>query len=105
MIYLGLYSEMRLYADNGKLKDNICEEIDYDKKKVVDYLNAQEKIAVCPRVAIDCLTGEQIATSFSVYTDGEYEWCDFLAYHIQKYNVKLPEEFINKVGAENSKVR
>jgi hypothetical protein len=40
-----------------------------------------------------------ISSSFLVYNDGEYEWCDFLIYHIQKYNVCLPEEFIKKAGA------
>ncbi|MCC8191835.1 MAG: hypothetical protein LIO41_02180 [Ruminococcus sp.] len=105
MIPIGFFHEMHLYADNGPFKENMVNEINYDREKVVNYLRNQKRLGGCPRAAIDCLTGEEITPSFSVYSDGEYEWCDFLAYHIQKYNVKLPEKFINKVGAKNSKSR
>lgn len=99
MISVGFFSEMKLYADNGSIKEHIIEEVDYDKTKVVDYLKSQKRMGGCPRAAIDCLTGDIITPSFSVYTDGEYEWCDFLLYHINKYNIKLPQKFIEKIGA------
>lgn len=28
---------------------------------------------------------------------GEYEWCNFLVYHIEHYNIRLPKEFIDKI--------
>lgn len=94
---IGFFSEMKLYADNGSIKDNIENKVSYDKDKIINYLSKQKRIAGCPRVAIDCLTGETIAPSFSVYSDGEYEWCDFLIYHIKKYNIKLPVDFLKKI--------
>ena len=39
----------------------------------------------------------RFARSFFVYSDGEYEWCDFLVYHIEHYNIRLPKEFIDKI--------
>ena len=94
---IGFFDEMKLYANNGSIKDNIVNEIDYDKKKVVLYLKNGKRIAGCPKEVIDCLTGKKIASSFGVYNDGEYEWCDFLIYHIEKYNIELPQGFIDKV--------
>lgn len=99
MKHIGLFTEMKVYADSGSIKDNIVDKVDYDKNKIISYMLRQNKIASCPRAAIDCLTGKKIADSFAVYSDGEYDWCDFLIYHIEKYNIKLPKEFIEKAKA------
>lgn len=88
---------MKCFADNGSVKKYIVDKVEYDKNKVIKYLSSQKKVASCPRKAIDCATGEKIADGFIVFTDGEYEWCDFLEYHIRKYNIKLPKEFIEKI--------
>ncbi len=89
---------MTCFADNGSIKDFIVEEVDYDKEKVINYLKAQKRIAGCPRPAIDCLKGNIISSSFSVYTDGEFQWCDFLLYHIEKYNIYLPKALLEKIS-------
>ena len=99
MKYIGYFTEMNLYADSGSAQENIVDKVEYDKKEVIDYLLKQKRIASCPKTTIDCVTGEKIADSFSVYNDGEYEWCDFLIYHIRKYNINLPKEFVEKVKA------
>lgn len=88
---------MNIFADSGSINDSIVEEVDYSKDKVIAYLSNQNRIASCPKEAIDCVTGEIISQSFSVYSDGEYDWCDFLIYHIKKYNIKLPKGLIKKV--------
>ncbi len=99
MIDIGCFTEMACYADNGSVKDHIVETVTYNKNKIISYMSSQKRIAGCPRNAIDCVTGEIIAPSFSVYNDGEYQWCDFLIYHIDKYNIKLPEAFVKKAMA------
>ena len=38
-----------------------------------------------------------ISTSFTVLTDGEYIWKNDLPYYVDKYNIKLPQSFIEKV--------
>lgn len=96
MIYLGFFSEMNCYEDNGSINDFLTDEINYDKAAVIKYLKSQKRIAGCPREAIDCISKEVISPSFSIYSDGEYEWCDFLIYHIEKYNIFLPQSFIKK---------
>lgn len=98
MKHIGWFSEMNISAANsGSIKNFISEKETYDKKKVIEYLKSQKRVAGCPRAAIDCVTGEVISPSYSVYSDGEYDWCDFLIYHIEKYNVLLPQDFIEHV--------
>ena len=101
MIYIGFFTEMKITMfDNGSIKNHLVSEVNYDKKKIIDYLNSFGRQAVCPRYAIDCVTGENISGSFSVIDDGEYCWCDFLTYHIEKYNIKLPDKFIEKIMSD-----
>lgn len=103
MISIGFFSEMNLTAHNdGKITDYIVDKVDYDKEIVIDYLKSFRHKASCPKAAIDCITGKEISPSFKVYNDGEYCWADFLIYHIEKYNIRLPQEFVNKaIGKEN----
>ena len=98
MTDIGCFKEMECYTDNGSIKNFIVDEVDYSKEKVINYLKNQKKIAGCPRPAIDCVTGDIISPSFSVYTDGEFRWCDFLLYHIEKYNISLPKSLLVKIG-------
>ncbi len=99
MIDIGFFSEMNIsFADNGTVASNTLNEVTYDKNKVINYLLSKgKKIAGCPREAIDCFTKDVIAPSFFIYSDEEYRWADFLVYHVKKYNIKLPQEFVNKV--------
>lgn len=96
MIEVGFFSEMKCYSDNGSIFEYLTDKVDYDKEKVIHYLERQKRIAGCPRESIDCITGEIIFPSFSIYTDDEYSWGDFLIYHIRKYNIKLPQGLVKK---------
>lgn len=98
MKHIGWFSEMNITAVNsGSVKDYVAEKETYDKRKVIEYLKSQKRVASCPRASIDCVTGVVISPSYSVYTDGEYDWCDFLIYHIEKYNVLLPHDFLEHI--------
>jgi hypothetical protein len=98
MNQIGFFSEMHIsYGNTGSIKDSIVENVDYDRDKVVEYLTSFKRAAGCPRASIDCITGEEISPSFLIFNDGEYEWCDFLAYHIKKYNISLPKDFLKKI--------
>ncbi|MDO4506847.1 MAG: hypothetical protein Q4B64_07845 [Spirochaetales bacterium] len=93
------FSEMKLFQDQGPVSSFIQENSGYNKEKVIKYLKSGEKIASCPRRAIDCVTGNKISNFFSLHTDGEFCWGDFLVYHLEKYNIELPREFLKKIGA------
>lgn len=89
---------MKLYEDSGSIKSLLQQTANYDKEKVISYLKAGKKIASCPRAGIDCVTMKNISDSFSLYSDEEYCWGDFLIYHINNYNIRLPESFLKKIN-------
>lgn len=101
MIGVGYFSEMKLSSFNsGSIHDNLTESVNYDKDLMIKYLQSFKHFSSCGRNAIDCVTGETISPSFLVYNDGEYCWCDFLIYHIKKYNIRLPQGLIDKAYAK-----
>lgn len=98
MTFVGFFSEMDVtMANNGSINEFITDKVDYDKARIINYLLSFGRQAVCPRNAIDCVTGKTISTSFAINDDGEYCWPDFLAYHIDHYSIKLPENFVQHI--------
>ncbi len=99
MIDVGCFEEMHVFSNSGSVRDFLVDSVNYDVDKMVQYLSSFRRQAVCPRPAIDCVTGEEISTCFNVFNDGEYCWCDFLIYHIQHYKIRLPQGLIEKANA------
>ncbi len=100
MIDVGCFEEMKVFSNSGSIQNFLVDSIDYDIDKMIKYLSSFQRQAICPRAAIDCITGKEISSSFKVYNDGEYRWCDFLIYHIKKYKIDLPQGLINKANAQ-----
>lgn len=100
---VGFFSEMELTAhNNGSIKDSLVDSVDYDKKRVIKYLKSFKHFSSCPKPAKDCVTGKEISPSFLIFKDGDYCWADFLAYHVEKYNIKLPKDFIKQIYSETA---
>lgn len=64
------------------------------KDKVLNYLKSGSVIAVAPGIPKDVLTGQKIPGDMTLQSDGEFEWRSEIAYYFDKYNLKLPDEFI-----------
>ena len=88
---------MEYGSDNGiSIKD--CFQIApyMGKDKIVSYLRHNGKpTMVSVEVSRDLITGERIPGEFSLtlFDDGEFSWWSDLAYHVEKYNLRLPKEF------------
>ncbi len=95
MIRLCNYSEYG--AENGvSIKDCFQKSPYNGKDKIVSYLRHNGKATmVSVEVSRDLLTGERIPGEFSLtlFDDGEFSWWSDLAYHVEKYNLRLPKEF------------
>ena len=65
--------------------------------RILDYLKNGEVIMAAPSRAIDVISGKRINQTNSILTDGEYTWSGSLSYYVQTYNLKLPEDFENKI--------
>ena len=50
-----------------------------------------------PGFDIDILTGEKIWQTKEFMNDGEYSWTSSIVYYIDKYNVRLPQRFEQKI--------
>lgn len=66
-----------------------------DKTRVVEYLRANELVAMCAGWMTDRVTGKQVAGWRPNFrTDGVYAWGESLAYYVARYNLELPPEFL-----------
>lgn len=84
-------------SSNGtSMREHFANTPYYGKDKIVSYLKSKGKqTMVRMEMAKDRLTGERIKDmhSLELFTDGEYSWWSDLAYHVEKYNLRLPKEF------------
>ena len=72
------------------------------KSIVLEHLKCSEHIeAASPAILTDFITGihEKCGEYFSyrLYGDGVYAWTTSDVYHFEKYNLKLPDDFIEYV--------
>ena len=62
------------------------------KAKVLKYLKSgRVHMATAARI-VDAVTGEAASQTLLHMNDGEYSWSSRLIYHIEKYNLRLPED-------------
>lgn len=84
-------------SNNGiSMREHFANMSYHGKDKIVSYLKSKGKrTMVRMEMAKDRLTGERIKDmqSLELFTDGEYSWWSDLAYHVEKYNLRLPKEF------------
>ncbi len=78
-------------------KDNISQSVDKQKSKILNYLKNGRVIGVVPGIMKDSFAQKQIDGQWLLMTDGIYEWDTKLIYHYEKYNLKLPQEFIKNI--------
>ncbi len=94
---LNQFSEFANNDQYPSIKDSIGL-IPYEgKDDIVKYLRSGKVGAVATSYAYDIFTGERIPGEKCIMTDGEYSWGSYLAYYVEKYNLRLLPEFEKKV--------
>lgn len=63
------------------------------KDKVISYLRSGTVDMVSAAAPVDVFTGEKIAPEKLGMNDGTFMWWDMLSYYVERYNLRLPEEF------------
>lgn len=97
MIFLDNYIEIYPRSQHPSLRGLIATTPYPLKDQVVNYLKkGSPTIAGC-YVPHDAFTDKQIDTQFYGMTDGTYHWSNVLIYYVDKYNIKLPDDFINHI--------
>ena len=88
-------------SDNGISMKEHFEPAPYEGQDViVNYLRHIGKpTSASTKIPTDRLTGERIKgeIEFVFYSDGVFRWVSDLAYHVEKYNLRLPKEFEDHV--------
>ena len=97
MKIIGKYRE--LYKDSSFpcLKDNISETPIPGKDIILKHLRSGEIVAVSPSFITDVISGKKTKNQLMMMTDGVFEWRSDIVYYFDKYNLKLPDNFINTV--------
>lgn len=68
-----------------------------EKEKIVRYLKMGKKTYCATSCAHDCFSGETIVGEQCGMTDGKYSWNNELIHYVEKYNLRLPDDFVEYV--------
>lgn len=93
MIFIGRFKEFCPNSDYPSIKNYFQSELYEGQDKIIQYLRNGKKTIVTAQVPHDVLTGKQIPMEKVGMNDGLYTWWSTLAYYVEKYNLRLPEEF------------
>ena len=97
MIILGQFDEFGPGFGFPSIKEFISPEPFDHKDTIVEYMKAGHGCMASPSFIKDVITGERVLRPRVTMHDGVYLWSSSLIYHVEKYNVRLPEEFIAHV--------
>jgi hypothetical protein len=96
-----LLGEVREFMKDDKypsIKEMINRPMENDVKiKVVEYLKTGKELAVSPSLVRDIFNPEIRLPRLSLMGDGEYKWSSRIIYYVEKYDLELPQEFIEHV--------
>lgn len=68
-----------------------------NKMKILTYMRNCKVIAAAPGIMKDIFTGKRIPGEMLAYSDGKYYWGAEAIYYFEKYNLKLPDDFLSEI--------
>ncbi len=92
-----------MYDEFGKgmglpsMRNSFCKEPYKGMDKIIEYLKNGSITYVTATKNVDIFTNEVLPGFRSGMTDGKYTWNSVLPYYVQKYNLKLNDDFIQHV--------
>ncbi len=90
VLYISQFlDENRMFKPGATTEKPIAE-----KEILLHYLRSGKEIGACPAIVKDEITGEHLGGDLLLLTDGTYEWMSDIAYYFEKYNLRLPEDFV-----------
>lgn len=101
MIYIGKYNEFSPGRGFPSLVDSFSDTPYPEKYRVAAYLRNGKLMGLAGPLYHDIFTGEVILLDSVFRNDGVYSWPQVLAYYVEKYNLILPEDFMNHILSQN----
>lgn len=78
----------------------ISKEVHPRKGEILAYLRSAVVFGAYASVSKDIFTGEPIPIEHLLLTDGKFRWTSDIEYYVEKYNLRLHDEFINTALTE-----
>ena len=97
MIYIGKYREFNPGLDYPSIRDFFSDDPYPEKYRIAAYLRNGNDSLLAGGSNRDVITGEAIPLASIFRNDGVYSWHQSLAYYVEKYNLILPEDFMNHI--------
>ena len=70
--------------------------------EIIKYMKSAVVYGARPEVLYDVFSNERIPYESLVMTDGYFKWPSELLYYVEKYNLVLPKEFIDRVTKDKT---
>lgn len=81
-----------------KMTDNFSDEPIPHKREIISYLRGCNVGAMCMSWMTDIFTGERVKGIYDDHHhDDVYSWGESLAYYVEKYDLMLPEDFLQHI--------
>ena len=88
------YKELSAKKDYPYMRGNLQNEPYPNKEIIIDFLmNKGDVLLAQLSRAKDVYSGERVPFELLVRRDGEYQWANILAWYVEKYNLRMPEDF------------
>lgn len=96
MIVIGQTLEVYKDAKYPSIRDLINKPIK-DKARIINYMKKCKVGAIAPAIITDIIDKETIIPELYMMNDGIYTWRSDVIYYVEKYDMELPEDFIQHV--------
>ena len=96
---------LTLYSfDNGKIhfKYKFADKKYNGQDEIINYMKSAIVYGARPEILYDVFSSERIPYESLVITDGYFKWSSELLYYVEKYNLVLPTEFIDRANKDKT---
>jgi hypothetical protein len=106
MIRVGLYREFEPYSSRAgrlpSIQGSLASEPHPEESRIVRYLNQGIPVSACGGTFGDVLDPRVPHTlTAHTLTDGVYGWGADLSYYVERYHLRLPDQFIEHMKRNN----
>lgn len=97
MRFIGLYDELGPGMGYPSMKDSMAAEPYENQTVIANYLRGGKVHMVTAAHVTDVVTGRKKDIELCHMNDGVFSWTTSILYHVEKYNLRLPAEFVTHV--------
>lgn len=101
MIVIGKYDELAPGMGFPSIKEYMQAEPYKSKAAVLKHLRGGNVHMVTASKVVDVLSGETTNIELVYMDDGKFSWSSKIPYYVDKYNLRLPQEFENHILSDS----